>query len=101
MPTFENKDGSLTLYSFACGHIQRAEWADAEVQVDLSSANMEISLWDIKVTVGDHYTWLQRFGLKKARQCWAKARSIAKRFINNKLSKEEACRQIDMLGFEK
>lgn len=58
-------------------------------------------LWDIKVTIGDYYTWLQREGLKNARKCWAQAKAIAKKAATGKISREEACKQIDMLGFEK
>ena len=107
-PKFYNKDGSLNAYSFACGYIQRAAWDNGvfsprwgDIRVDLSAANMSISLWDIKVDIGDHYTWLQREGLKNARKCWAQAKAIAKKAATGKISREEACRQIDMLGFEK
>ena len=102
-PKFYNKDGSLNAYSFACGYIQRAAWDNGVlyIKVDLSAANMSISLWDIKVDIGEHYTWLQREGLKNARKCWAQAKAIAKKAATGKISREEACRQIDMLGFEK
>lgn len=108
---FYNKDGSLTAYAFCCGYIQRIAWDNGvennkygDVEVDLTVANMSISLWDIKVSIGDwrkedyYHCWMQCTGLKNARKCWARAKAIAKKFSIGKLSKEETQRQIDALA---
>lgn len=48
-PKFVNKDGFLTLYSFACGYIETNEgWKDKR-QVCLSLVNNELRLFELVV----------------------------------------------------
>lgn len=109
---FFNKDGSLTTYSFACGHIERTSFGKdgkklevrpapvVDDMVELYGENMSISLYSIKVFINDNMTWLQRSGLKKARKCANAAKTIVKKYLTGKLSVEEAQHQVDLLGFE-
>lgn len=109
---FENKSGSLTFYAFACGYIERTAWEDGEClsrgnvpmtdnYSELSLANAEISLWDIKASVGDcRPVWLQRSGLTNARKCYAKCKTIVKKVVKGKLSVDEGKHQLELLGFE-
>ena len=109
---FYNKDGSLTTYSFACGHIERTSFGKdgkklevrpapvVDDMVELYGENMSISLYSINVYLGGECTWLQRSGLKKARKCANAAKSILKKYLTGKLSAEEAQHQVGLLGFE-
>lgn len=110
---FTNKNGSLTRYSFACGYIERVAWDEDGNCIDigdvpytdnysqLSLANGEISLWDIKASVGNcRTTWLQRTGLTNARKCFAKCKAIVKKVAKGKLTVDEGKHQLELLGFE-
>lgn len=112
-PKFYNRDGSLTRYSFACGYLQRVAFLDdgtmvekgkkpfTDNMVDLSAANMEIALYDIKATLDGEYIWLQREGLKEARKCWADAKAIVKKFMNKKLGRDEALKMLNGMNIWK
>lgn len=111
-PKFHNKSGSLTWYSFACGYIERTAWEDGvcwahgdvpmtDDYSELSLANGEISLWDIKASVGGcRPVWLQRSGLTKARKCYARCRAIVKKVVKGTLSVADGKHQLELLGFE-
>lgn len=107
-----NNDGTLTVYAFGCGCIERTAWdfGDAkpwcDVQritdnmVDLDAANISIGLYNIKVYLNGNFTWLQRSGLVNARKCQRKAKAVVKKFVSGKLAAGAAQAEIDKLGFE-
>lgn len=109
---FNNKDGSLTTYAFACGHIERTAFDNdgkkiemrpvpiVDNRVDLYGENMSTSLYSIKVFINDNMTWLQRTGLKNARKCANAAKTIVKKFLTGKLTYDEAMSRVNALGFE-
>lgn len=111
---FHNKNGSLTMYAFACGYIEKfalpsrgytkgidCEGGDTRehfqkcemFETSLSAANTSISLWDIKGWVGTlmeaNHFWIQATGLKAARRLYSLSRRLLKQVYAGKLKPED------------
>lgn len=89
-PEIKNKDGSITLYGFACGYIERRGWNNDGTEsseitdncVSLEAANLETSptLWNVRGRVGGEIFWIQVEGLKHARRAANRVHTIIKYF---------------------
>ena len=97
---FHNKNGSLTMYAFACGYIEQFKLQPRETkhgmfdyETSLSAANIETGLWDIKGSVGNLYEfmhfWVQAEGLKNARRLYSKSRALLRKVHNGKITVDE------------
>ena len=76
---FKNKDGSLTMYSFACGYIEEHKIKGIDIYLSFEHD----SCFDIKIYDGhERLFWLQRSSLGEARKLVSNVKGIIRRNPN-------------------